>query len=441
MLLKRNSDVKLWGWNKAGFKVSLIAEWNPTDTLKATCDCNGRFEAKVATPDAGGPYKIEIIGADAESKVIENVMIGEVWICGGQSNMHMCPDIPHGTKVDYDSYFAELDNPNIRTFVTPLVGEKYPQSHCDAQWQECNAQTIGNVSFAAYFFAERLQKELGVPIGIVMSSWGGTNAETWISESFAQSNDDVAKSASAMSARNWKPIATGSLYNGMINPLVPFSFSGAIWYQGESNVVDPSYYASSMRTLVDCWRADFGSQMPFYAVQIAPYDYKGESLNKSPYLREQQTIAAQYDNCGQVVINDLVDDVKNIHPKNKLDVGYRLADMALQRHYQLQGYDSYYPEVQGVEIKGDKVILTIKNCGGGVELINPDMSGFQLATAEGDFVDAAAKVKGNVVTLSAKGVKSPLYVRYLFDDAATCAVKGKNGLPLIPFRNDKRSWE
>ncbi len=435
MLLRRNSEAKIWGWDKAGSKVAIVASWNPTDTLRVTCSSNSRFEAHVATPEAGGPYSLEIIGAQ-ERKTISNVMIGEVWLCSGQSNMQMSQVSTWGTKLDCKEYLAEVDNPNIRTFLVPLTASEYPQSDCNGEWRECHGDMLYNVSLAAYFFAEKMQAELGIPVGIVMSAWGGTNAEVWIPQRGAEANDAVEKSASFMDARTWKPIETSSLYNAMIAPLVPFDFSGALWYQGEANIPCYEYYDSSMRELIDCWREDFGEQLPFYFAQIAPYVYQGSSEGKSAYLREQQALTSQYDNCAMITVNDIVHDVKNIHPKDKRSVGYRFADVALQRTYHLEGYDSYYPEVESFEVKGSKIIAKIINCGGGVVAVEGENSGFQIAAENGEFVEAEVKIKGDEVTLSAKGVKSPSAFRYLFDDSSTCTVKGVNGLPLLPYRSD-----
>ncbi len=432
MVVKRNSSTKIWGWDKAGKKVAIVVSWNPTDTVRVMCDPNSRFEAEVSTPEAGGPYTIEIMGT-GEKRVIKNVMSGEVWLCGGQSNMQMSMSSLFGTKVDYGKEFKGLNTPNIRTFFVPLKASSSAQDDCRGEWNECREEIMGDVSLAAYFFAERLQAKLGIPVGIVMSSWGGTNAEVWISKQAALSNEDVGLSAKAMSKRTWKPIETSTLYNSMIYPLAPFSFSGAIWYQGESNVVDPRYYDSSMRTLIDCWRGDFGGDMPFYFAQIAPYNYNGESLNKSAYLREQQLLTSTYDNCGMIVVNDLVHDYKNIHPKDKKSVGYRFADMALARNYGVEGVECSYPQIESVECKGSKVIVKISDV---VEQLDKNHSGFKIAQEDGEFVDAQIRIKGNTITLTAKGVTKPQYVRYLFDDSSTCAIVGSGGLPLIPFRND-----
>ncbi|MFI3267077.1 MAG: sialate O-acetylesterase [Rikenellaceae bacterium] len=434
MVLKRNSTAKIWGWGKSADEVYVVAEWNLSDTVRVKCDPNGKFLAEINTPEAGGPYIIKIVGKTSQ-KLISNVLIGEVWLCSGQSNMQMSMSSLFGTEVEFANEMATVNNPQIRTFRVPLIGADTPQIDCKANWEECSSKTISDVSLTAYFFAKKLQEELNIPVGIVMSSWGGTNAEVWIPE--RAQTEALDKCNKVAGNRLWKPTQTGKLYNSMIYPLVPFDFSGTLWYQGESNVPYYQYYDSIMRSLIDSWREDFTENMPFYFVQIAPHTYSSVSKDKSAYLREQQLMTASHDNCGMVVINDIIEDVTNIHPKTKPQVGARLADMALSRHYMMEGYDSKYPEVGDITVCDKKIIVTFNNCDNGIVLLDEkSSSGFKIAGEDGIFVDANVKLDSNTITLSSKSVKSPIYVRYLFDDSSTCGVQGTNGLPLIPFRND-----
>ena len=437
MVLKRNSTSKIWGWNTAGANIYIVAEWSLTDTIVVRCDANSRFEAEIDTPEAGGPYTITLF-ANGKRKLLENVMIGEVWLCSGQSNMQMSMSTLYGTKVEYGAEMETLNNTQIYTFRTPLMGAETPQIDCQSRWVECSSKTIADVSLVGYFFAQKLQKKLNIPIGIVMSSWGGTPAETWISKGYEQLNLDLIESAKNVEENGWRPDETAAAYNAMIAPLVPFSFSGTIWYQGEDNVPRYQYYDSIMRTLIDCWRADFGKDMPFYFVEIAPFKYNGKYSGYASYLREQQQKTARYNNCGVVVINDLVKNTQNIHPENKKDVSFRLADMALNRIYGYDNIDCNYPEIEKVIPNGNKIIVKLKNCDKGVLLVNNEQTGFKIAEADGEFVDAVVKIdlKTNNIILSAKNIREPLYVRYLFDDSSVCGVKGANGLPLVLYRND-----
>ncbi|MFI3262776.1 MAG: sialate O-acetylesterase [Rikenellaceae bacterium] len=435
MVVKRNSIAKIWGWNASTEEMYVVADWDLSDTVKMKCDRNAKFFAELKTPDAGGPYTIKIVGKKYQ-KVITNVLVGEVWLCSGQSNMQMSLSSLYGTKVDFAAEMAMLNNPNIRTFRVPLRGADYPQNDCTSSWEMCSTNTISDVSLTAYFFAKKLEKELGVPVGIVMSSWGGTNAEVWIPGRMQENNEPLDKCNKIAGDRLWKPTQTAKTYNSMIYPLVPFNFSGALWYQGEANVPYYQYYDSIMRSLITGWREDFNADMPFYFVQIAPHTYSSVSQNKAAYLREQQLKTASMENCGMVVINDIIEDVTNIHPKSKPEVGARLADMALDRHYAKSGYCSAYPEVKDIEIKDKKAIVTLTNCEDGIVVVDAKKNGFKIAGEDGVFVDADMKVEGDALVLSSKSVKAPVYVRYLFDDSSVCGVKGANGLPLVPFRND-----
>lgn len=434
MVVRRNSTAKIWGWTHAADHLYIVADWNLSDTVRVKADECAKFETEIKTPEAGGPYSIKIIGSNAQT-ILENVMVGEVWLCGGQSNMQMSMGNTYGTKVEYADEISKINNSNIRIFTVPRIGADYPQIDCDGEWEKCNSKSALDVSLAAYFFAQKLQKELNVPIGVVSDAWGGTNAETWIPERAIADCPEIIPSVEGNDKTEWWPLDCGKLYNGMIAPLVPFNFSGAIWYQGESNIVVPEYYDTVMKTLIDSWREDFNKDMPFYFAQIAPFKYNGRSSNNSAYLREQQVITSSYEGCGMIVLNDVIDDTNNIHPADKKSVGYRFADIALNRTYNLKEYICNYPEIDKVSQSKGKLIITIKNCPEGFSIIERDNSGFKIAAKDGNFVDAKMEMKDNTIILSAKEVKEPIYVRYLFDDASICTVKSNNGLPLIPYRN------
>lgn len=436
MVVRRNSTARIWGWSGASENVYIVADWNLSDTICVRSDPSARFEAEIPTPEAGGPYTIKIM-AGGDQRVITNVMVGEVWLCSGQSNMQMSMACLYGTQVDYGGEFATLNNPMIRTFKVHRVGADTPQNDCRGSWDAASATSISDISLTAYFFAKRLQQELGIPIGIVVSAWGGTSAEVWLPERAMEQNPEIEPSAELISTDDYRPFHTARLYNSMIAPLVPFNFSGTIWYQGEGNIVSHQYYDGVMRSLIDSWREDFNPDMPFYFVQIAPFFYNGTSSKRSPYLREVQYQTSKYDNCGMVVINDLLDNPYNIHPANKPDVGARLADMALSRHYAHQGYDCSYPEIISVVPNGKKIAVELSNCQEGITLSDAEYHGFEIASQDGQFHKAKVRVEApSTLILESKEVKSPVYVRYLFDDGSLCGVHNQAGLPLVPFRND-----
>lgn len=435
MVLKRNSTVRLWGWDESVRKVRVVAEWNPADTLEAVCDMYSRFEVKLETPQAGGPYKLTFLGSS--SKVVENVMIGEVWLCSGQSNMQFSWNTSYGTPMNTKEDMKTADKPNIRLMNVQRVPAKTPQNYCFGEWEICSPETLPDYSCVAYYFAERLHEMLNIPIGIVVSAWGGTPAEIWAPAEALDTIPAVRDEWKKIKPNIWWPTYNGEVYNGMIAPLVPFSFSGAIWYQGESNRERYAVYDRLMRALIDGWRADFETELPFYFVQIAPldgYEVKGQI----PYLREQQALTAQYPGCGMVATNDLVDDIKNIHPGNKKDVGMRLANLALNKTYGDTSVDCSYPEIAGVKPEGNKLIATFKGVNA-VTQVSDKNTGFEIAGEDGVFVPARIKIinKNKTIKLWSPEVKNPRYLRYLFDDSSVCCIKGSNGLPMLPYRNDK----
>jgi sialate O-acetylesterase len=329
MVLQQNSEASIWGWGNAGELVKIVAGWNSADTITVKADNSARWETSLKTVDAGGPYSIQILGSSAVE--LKNVMLGEVWICSGQSNMEWSVNmgIDNG-----EEEASKADHPGIRIFHIPKKGAEYPQQDCDAAWKVCTPETMRTTSAVGYFFARELHKNLNVPVGIIVSAWGGTPAEVWIEKSRIENVPGLNENKYALSY-DWWPGEPGVLYNSMIYPVVPYGIAGAIWYQGESNVSNHQVYASLMKTLIENWRSDFKKDFPFYFVQIAPYSYGEEGT--SEYVREQQAkVEKEVLNTGMVVVSDLVDNINDIHPRNKLDVGKRLARVALAETYHRQ---------------------------------------------------------------------------------------------------------
>lgn len=359
-------------------------------------------------------------------------MLGEVWICSGQSNMEMSVN---WKLINGEEDAAQANNPNIRIFHVQKIGAEYPQQNCNTTWTLCTPETMRNTSAVGYFFARELQQKLNVPVGIIVSAWGGTPAEVWIEKSRIEKN--VTLNTHKYNEKfDWWPGTPGSLYNSMIYPVIPYGIAGAIWYQGESNCGNYQIYSTLMKTLIENWRADFKKDFPFYLVQIAPYTYGDKGT--SEYLREQQEIAAQtVPNTGMVVISDLVDNIKDIHPKNKKDVGKRLANYALAETYK-QNIGAYKsPAFQLMQVEKGKVRLTFINIISGLKCTGKTPEKFLIAGEDKNFVPATAKMDGNTIVLSSKLVKSPVAVRFCFDDTSVPDVFSMEGLPLAPFRTDK----
>jgi sialate O-acetylesterase len=430
MVLQQNSEVAIWGWAEAGETIKIVPGWNSKDTVKVKADNTSAWETTIKTIGAGGPYSIRLIGNGGVE--LKNVMLGEVWVCSGQSNMEMNVT---WKLINGEEEAAKANNPNIRIFHVQKIGAEYPQQDCHATWTTCTPETMRTTSAVGYFFARELQQKLNVPVGIIVSAWGGTPAEVWIEKSKILNNPELNKNK-YNEHFDWWPENPGTLYNSMIYPFVPYGIAGAIWYQGESNCGNYPIYSLLMKTLIENWRSDFRKDFPFYFVQIAPYDY-GEK-GTSEYIREQQDMAAKtIPNTGMVVISDLVDNIKDIHPKDKLNVGKRLANYALAETYK-QNVGAYKsPDYQSMQVEKGKVRLNFNNVLTGLKCTGKSPEKFMIAGEDQRFVPATAKIDGKTVILSSKEVKNPVAVRFCFDDTTMPDVFSNEGLPLAPFRTDK----
>jgi sialate O-acetylesterase len=429
MVLQQNSEVAFWGWGNAGEQIKIVAGWNTSDTLQVKADNKAKWTATLKTIKAGGPYSIKIMGSSYVE--LENVMLGEVWICSGQSNMEWSVEmgIQNG-----EEEAAKAKHPNIRIFHIPKTGADFPQQNCNAAWAVCSPETMRSTSAVGYFFARELHQKLNVPVGIIVSAWGGTPAEVWIEKSRIENKPELNENKYALNY-DWWPGEPGVCYNSMIAPVVPFGIAGGIWYQGESNVNNHQIYAELMKTLIENWRANFKKEFPFYFVQIAPYNYGEEG--KSEYVREQQAMVEQIvPNTGMVVISDLVDNIDDIHPRNKLDVGKRLANYTLAETYSLEVGAYKSPVYQSMQVEGNKIRLKFDHVLTGLKSAAKTPSQFLVAGEDREFVPAIAKIEGKTIVVSAKEMNNPVAVRFCFDDTLMPDVFSNEGLPLAPFRTD-----
>jgi sialate O-acetylesterase len=428
MVLQQQSTAKLWGWSDPGEKIYIFTSWNNrTDSTRGTRDAN--WQINIPTPAAGGPYTITIKGFN--TLVLENVMIGEVWICSGQSNMEMCetwglPDVK-----------AELPicaTNNIHFFHVPRTTSSYPQEDCKAQWVSCDSNELKNFSAVGYFFGKALNGRLNVHIGLIESSWGGTPAEVWTPA--AQINEDASLKAASTTLKpsgGW-PFMSGYCFNGMIAPLTNYAIAGAIWYQGEGNTNAPATYGKLLQTMIGSWRQAWNKPLPFYYVQIAPFTYGAK--NVAGVLREQQATVMSLDKTGMVVISDITGDTTNIHPKDKHDVGLRLANWALSETYHLAGVVYKSPMYKSMEVHGDKIVVSLENAPSGLVLKDKEPRELFIAGEDKVFYPAQAKIEGSRLIVSAAQVKKPVAVRYQFDNAGVGNIFGREGLPVAPFRTD-----
>lgn len=432
MVLQQNDSVSLWGWSQPAEKIFVTTSWdNHTDSTIAN---NGaRWKLKVKTPAAGGPYSISFKGYNTVE--LKDVLIGEVWLCSGQSNMEM--NWQWGHLPDVNAEFPTCATTNIRFFQVPKTTSDYPQDNCDAKWESCDSNSLKSFSAVGYFFGKRLNKELNVPIGLINSSWGGTPAEVWTEAGAINDNAELKASDDKLEELAWWPKKPGMTYNGMLAPLFNYSIAGALWYQGEGNTAAPYTYSHLLTTMIDSWRKAWNKNLPFYYVQIAPFTYG--TTNQGNLIREQQANAMQHNNVGMTVVTDLVDDTTDIHPKNKHEVGYRLAGWALAETYHKSGFAYKSPFYKNIEIKKDKAIISFDNVPTGLMAKDKKINAVQVAGANKVFYPADAKIDGDKLIVSSKIVKQPVAVRFSYSNAAVGNLFSKEGLPVCPFRTD--DWD
>lgn len=428
MVLEQHATVKLWGWCDPGEKVFITPSWSQvTDSVVGTRD--GRWVVGVATPGAGGPYTIGIRGWNAIT--LKNVLIGEVWVCSGQSNMEMCETwgLP-----DVKAELPTCANDRIRFFHVPRTTSATVQDDCPGRWAVCDSDELKTFSAVGYFFGKSINKALDVPVGLIEASWGGTPAEVWTPEELVE-DDPALKAAHGklVPAPGW-PYLPGYCYNAMIAPLTSLSIAGALWYQGESNVVAPDTYAKLLTTMIGAWRKAWGTKLPFYYVQIAPFTYG--TVGQGALLREQEAAVQDIGGTGMVVISDITGDTTDIHPKDKHDVGLRLANWALAETYHRPGPYYRNPREMGMEAKGNQLIVRFADAPNGLVVKGKNVMTLEIAGADKVFHPAEAKVEGNAITVWSQEVKKPVAVRYQFSNSGIGNLFSKEGLPVEPFRTD-----
>lgn len=431
MVLQQQSKTKIWGWALPGEKIKITASWD-NKTIETSPDENAKWQIDLQTPKAGGPYTIIIQGGN--KIVLKNILIGEVWICSGQSNMEW--NYYHGVPGIKDE-LAESNKLNLRFFNVPKTTSKTPQDNVEGNWVVCDSNTLKAFSAVAYYFGKQLNKDLNVPIGLISSNWGGTPAEVWTPGDLVENNPTLKEAAAVKTRAKWWPITPGYAYNAMIAPMVNYNIAGAIWYQGESNAPTASSYTELINTMIGGWRKAWDKNLPFYYVQIAPYKY--ERYNMGALLREAQTKNLSTENTGMVVISDLVEDTLNIHPLNKKDVGFRLANWALAETYGVKKGAYKSPIFKSFMVTGSNAVIEFDNVASGLMIKGEKAREIFVAGADKVFYPATVKIKGNTLIVSSKEVKVPVAVRYQFSNAGIGNVFSKGGLPLAPFRTD--NWD
>lgn len=435
MVLQQNTDVAIWGNAAPNSKVTVAVSWDQK-VYDTRSDGAGDWELKVQTPSAGGPYKITI--SDGEALTLSQVMIGEVWFCSGQSNMEMpVKGYRNQPVIGSNEVIATSVNPSIRLFTVKRNVSLTPLSDFEGSWKECVPGNVADFSATAYFFGQMLQQALGVPVGLVVSSWGGTRIEPWFSESGIKKFDFVSLPDKGQTGKVSQQTPT-VLYNAMVKPVVGFAIKGVIWYQGEANRNEPGQYLQLMPGLIKDWRNEWGiGDFPFYYVQIAPFDYrKGTS---SAFLREAQLKASTaVDNTGMACMMDIGEE-HCIHPSHKKLTGDRLAYLALAKTYGKTGFEYSGPVLKDMTVDGSVVKLTFDHADNGLTTFGKEPTDFEVAGEDKRFHPADAKVTRHGVILSSPDVPHPVAVRYAFDDFVVGRLFNTEGLPASSFRTD--NWD
>lgn len=431
MVLQQSTEATLWGWCEPQEKISVKTSWD-TATYTATGTSEATWKLVIRTPKAGGPYTVSIKGANVIE--LEDVLIGEVWLCSGQSNMEMNV----GWGLPYQKEMAEATNQKIHFFHIPRTTALYPQDDVRAKWVACTPDEMKKFSAVGYFFGKEVNNRLDVPVGLISASWGGTPAEVWTPDSIVQGNEELKNAAKTLQPYPGWPSIPGRTFNAMIYPLQHFPIAGALWYQGEANVGTAATYQSLLTSMIAAWREGWNKNFPFYLVQIAPFAGYGNQ-NVAPLLRDQQTKIAAYPNTGMIVIHDLVDNVNDIHPKMKKEVGERLAALALSQTYQLNGLPYRYPQYENMQTDGDKIRIRFSNADAGLMVKGKELTDFTIANEDKVFVPAKAKLEGNTVVVWSKDVKKPVAVRFGYSNGSMPNLFSKEGLPANIFRTD--DWE
>jgi sialate O-acetylesterase len=429
MVLPQKTGVPLWGWASPSEEVRVFASWAKEPLVAKTSAQTARWQVVLETPEAGGPHSIRVDAGSAHL-LLDDVMVGEVWFASGQSNMEWT------ASAGLDNAAAEIasaDHPGIRFFTVPKATAETPQTSCPGQWAVSTPDSMRQSSAVGYFFARRLEEALHVPVGVVNASWGGSPIETWMRPDLVLSDPALAKDA-AENNPTWSPIKPGAAYHAMVAPWLGFPIAGAIWYQGEANVSHPGSYSGLMEKLILGWRADWHRDFPFYFVQIAPFHYGDD--DRAARLREQQQRALAIPRTGMAVTGDITSDPSDIHPKNKQDVGLRLANLALADAYGVPGVAAKSPMYSGQTVEKGRVRVRFTNAEGGLQLKGKQIANLFVAGADRRFVPALGKIEGGALVVWSQGVKQPVAVRYAFSSDATLNLFGAQGLPVAPFRTD-----
>jgi sialate O-acetylesterase len=411
MVLQRDVPLPVWGWADPGESVA-VTLGESSATTKADDRGNWRVDLPAMKAD-GKTHSLTVAGNNQLE--LTDILVGDVWLGSGQSNMEWHLANTHGAK----EAIAAAEHSNIRLFHVPKVQKPEPATDVVADWKLCTPETIPTFSAVLYYFGRKLHDEVDVPIGLINSSWGGSPIEPW-------------------TPANGKG---AGMYNGMIAPLQPFPIRGTIWYQGESNVLRKNglTYYDKKKLLIGSWREAWGNDFPFYFVQIAPWSGRYEPA-ELPALWEAQAASLKIPGTGMVVITDLVDNIADIHPRNKVDVGDRLALLALAKSYGRSDVLYSGPLYKSMKIEGDRIRIHFAHVGESLKTRDgKTLNEFQITGADGKFVEATAEIDGETVVVRADAVSDPKNVRFGWHKLTNPNLVNSDGLPAAPFQTD--DWQ
>ena len=444
MVLQRETQAAIWGWTDKKNDVTITTTWTGVK-FTAKPDADGKWMTRIPTPQAGGPYKIFISDGEKSERVeLQNVMIGEVWFCSGQSNMEM-PVGGYGGQPAAgaaDIILGAKASTPIRMCSIKRTASLKPLQECEGSWKENVPEAVSNTSATAYFFARKLQEMLDVPVGILVSCWSGSTIETWINREtlaakFGKEFDLSFLDGDKIVGTQFQTPCT--LFNGQVAPLVPFTFKGMIWYQGEANRGRAEQYIRLQKEYVAMMRDIFEvPDAPFYFVQIAPYPYDDPDGWTSGYFTEAQRKSLDViPHSGMAATLD-IGEYGTIHPCKKQEVGNRLAYQALVKDYGFKGIDPDAPAYESAVFENGEAVITFKVDGRGLSPGGVNLEGFEIAGADKVFHPAKAHVQlwNNKVVVSSPDVPEPVAVRYCFRNWGVGTLFNNYGIPAGPFRTD-----
>ena len=443
MMLQQKSNAPMWGWAEKNRNLTIKTSWN-SKIYKAKADAQGKWKIALQTPVAGGPFTIEVTEG-TEKIIVKNVLIGEVWLCSGQSNMEMPLKGFQGQPVkNGNEIIVRSTNKNIRLITVPRATVLEPLTDFEGKWEVASPKSTSNFSATAWYFGSLLQEVLDVPVGLIHVSYGGSSMEAWMNQEMLKdfasakiptTKEDLAKDPNRVPT---------TLFNGMLSPVIGYGIKGCIWYQGESNYERAAEYKDLMKKMVSSWRALWNQgDFPFYYAQIAPFNYASfhpkDYLDKynSAYLREAQLKASkEIPNSAMAVLMDIGEE-NSIHPMDKEKGGNRLAYQALARTYGVEGFEYESPKYKSMEIKDNSVTVSFDDVANGITSYEKEVTGFELAGEDKIFYPAKTVVRRKSVVLTSDKVAKPVAVRYLFKDFAKAELFSAGGLPVSSFRTDE----